>query len=862
MELLERGPYLAELSAGLDEARAGAGSLALVSGEAGIGKTSLVEAFVRAQAGEVRLLWGACDALFSPRPLGPLHDMAPGLRGDLPELLVAEAGRARLFTTFLSELQNRLTIVVFEDVHWADEATLDLLRYLGQRIRRTSALLVVTFRDDELGPDHPLWIVLGDMATSGAIRRILIPPLSETAVHDLVGQRALDAGALYRQTGGNPFFVTEVLASSETAIPATIREAVLARTARLSPDGRAALEAAAVIGQRMESWLLEIVLQDGAAAVAECLAAGVLLIQDDQLAFRHELTRQTILAAISPLRRRALHRQVLKILQQAPESDKYLARLAHHAEASGDRKAVLAFAPQAARQALAARAHREAAALYALAVEVAGELPLDQQAVLYEGLARASDVIDQREQALAAQRQAIQIWHRLGEPLKEGTNYFFLVAKLIGMGRNAEAEQAAAAALALFETANSPAHLALAYQNQATLRLFSSDHAEAIRWIEKMLVLPGVTTNTGAMIRARTTLGAARMFLDYAHGCQLLEQLAEDCLGMGDPIQAANALVHLTVNSAELHHFAIAERYLKTAVAQTSEADVELLRLLLLAEKAHIDLVMGRWTAAADTAGAVLQRPGISVVTRSKALIPLARVRSRRGDPGVWPALDEALALADHAGTLLRLGPARAARAEAAWLAGDPDRAQREARAAYALAVEKQHPWFAGELAYWRWRAGEQIKPPEWLAPPYRLEIEGRWRAAVEEWARLGCVYEQARALSGGDPPAQAAALKIFERLGARPDADFLRQRLQAAGIAAVPVRPRAATRENPFGLTRRQLEVLALLIEGLSNAEIAERLHISAKTAGHHVAAVLSKLDVHSREAAARLARAHPYFS
>jgi DNA-binding CsgD family transcriptional regulator len=224
--------------------------------------------------------------------------------------------------------------------------------------------------------------------------------------------------------------------------------------------------------------------------------------------------------------------------------------------------------------------------------------------------------------------------------------------------------------------------------------------------------------------------------------------------------------------------------------------------------------------------------------------------------------LDEAQAIATHAANVQHLGLVRVALAEAAWLAGDRARALEEARAAYDLAVSKRHPWITGELAFWRWRAGDDVQPlPEWIAQPYALHIGGDWRAAAEEWERLGCRYEQACALADGDAEAQLAALEIFERLGARPAADALRQKLRAAGRRA-PRKPRSSTRENPFGLTGRQVEILRLLVDDLSNAEIAARLHISLKTVDHHVSAVLAKLDVHSREEAAALARQHPLFS
>jgi DNA-binding CsgD family transcriptional regulator len=238
-------------------------------------------------------------------------------------------------------------------------------------------------------------------------------------------------------------------------------------------------------------------------------------------------------------------------------------------------------------------------------------------------------------------------------------------------------------------------------------------------------------------------------------------------------------------------------------------------------------------------------------------LVALGRVQARRGDADPRPVLDEALALAAQTDTLQRLAPVRAARAEAAWLGGDSKRAVAEAAAACGLAIRRKHPWFAGELIYWARLAGSPMAAPSWLAPPFLLQSRGHWRRAAAEWQRLGCPYDQARALAAGDPPAQIEALDIFTRLGAAPAAAMLRQRLRGAGIRHIPRGPRAATRSNPFGLTVRELEILRCLATGLTNGGIGAKLHVSPKTVDHHVSAVLAKLGAASRGEAARIARA-----
>jgi predicted ATPase len=295
MDLLERELSLRALNAAFAEAAKGSGRVVLIGGEAGIGKTSLVEHFTQELHHAACVLWGACDDLFTPRPLGPLHDVALQLSGDFMRLLDAETNRATLFAAFLADVQHqaRPTVIVFEDVHWADEATLDLLKFIGRRIQRVRALLVITYRDDELGARHPLRLLLGDLATSTAVQRLMLEPLSIEAVRTLTQSRAVEPIALHQQTGGNPFFVTEVLANNTSGIPATVRDAVLARTVRCRHQTRGT-EAAPY--RRMSAVAVGGCSGAGSGR-RECMASDVV---GPRLLFAMN-SRQTILDAIATI---------------------------------------------------------------------------------------------------------------------------------------------------------------------------------------------------------------------------------------------------------------------------------------------------------------------------------------------------------------------------------------------------------------------------------------------------------------------------------------------------------------------------------------------------------------------------------
>jgi hypothetical protein len=772
MELLERESHLAALARALAEARGGNGRIALVSGEAGIGKTSLVRRFTAEITPPTRLLWGACDALFTPRPLGPIYDIAPQVGPPLPAQLNDGSDWLTIARTFLANLERRTAVVVIEDVHWADEATLDLLKFLGRRIGQTNSLLILTFRNDELHPQHPLQILLGDLATTGLLRRIPLYGLSVDAVSTLSGDKGIDATSLHRQTNGNPFFVTEVLAGEVATgvasdIPATVRDAVLARVARLAPPARAVLEAAAVIGARIEPWLLAEVTGAEATAAEACLAIGVLQTDGDKLAFRHELARQVILDAISLPQKLTLHRLVLAALQASPVTRNDVARLAHHAEAAGDQQAVLQYVPAAARQAVALGAHREAAAHYQTALRFAGQLPPEAQADLLENRSYHCYLTGQMEAAIEARQEALAIWQRLAQPLKEGDTLRWLSRLNWFASRPAEAYRCATAAINKLEQLPAGPELAAAYSNQAQLCMLAEDNEEAISWGERAVALARQLEATDILVHALNNVGTAETFNGSEAGWAKLEQSLQLALAHDMREHAARAYTNIASAAVTYRNYQRAMSALTAGIAYTTEYELDSWGLYMRGWRVWANFEQGQWDKAADEAQAVLRSSPATAVIRLPALTALGHLRARRGDPGSWALLDEAHALAQETGEFQRIGPVAWARAEAAWLAGDADQTRAEAEAGFRLALDYPHNiWSLGELAFWLWRVDALVEKPLPLAQPYALHMAGNWRAAAAEWERLGCPYEQARALADGDAEAQLQALAIFEKPG------------------------------------------------------------------------------------------------
>ena len=848
--LLEREDALETLVADLEHARLGVGRIVLVGGEAGIGKSSLVRSFVDEHPGDARVLWGYCEALFTPRPLGPVLDIV-GRLGDWPLASVADPDRSRLFMALLDELRRTPTICIVEDIHWADEATLDALKYLGRRIETTPSLLLLTYRDDEIGTRHPLRILLGEFPRA-ATTRLTLAPLSREAVDRLASQAKRSAHQLHEITGGNPFYVTEVLEAGMGDIPPTVRDAVLARAGRLTAGARRLLEAVAVVPGSVEMWLLEELAGLDLAHLAECLSSGMLVPTPRGVGFRHELARLAVERDVAPDRRVLLNEAAFTTLAALPEDDRDLSALAHHADAAGNAEAVLRFAPVAALRAAALGSHREAADQYARALRYSTRLPKEERITLLSAYSDEAYVTGALTEALEARREAIALCREVGDRLREGDNLARIAAPYTRAGLNEEAEEASLSAIAVLEELPPSRELGVAYGFQSYLRMLARDNDEGVAWGERSLALAEQFDDVEARAHALNLIGTSHVMAGrIEQGRDFLQRSLDLSREHGDQVHIALAFTMLGSGLGEMYDLDESDRWLRAHIAFAEEHDFDstYTRAWLAATLAY----RGRWDEATALAQAVLGTT--NVMSRITALITLGRVRARRGDPGASEVLDEALELATPGGHLQRLGHVHAARAEAAWLAGDAGRTVAEARAAYALAVDKRHIWFAGELAYWQWKAGLLDEVPEWIAEPYALQLGGDARGASAAWAERGCVYETARALADGEEEGDLReALETFGALGAVPAANTVRLALRRVG-ASVPRGPRASTRENPAHLTSRELEVLELVAAGLRNAEIAERLVVSRRTVDHHVSAILRKLGARTRGEAAAAA-------
>jgi DNA-binding CsgD family transcriptional regulator/tetratricopeptide (TPR) repeat protein len=861
--LLERDEAFRALSGHVDDAAVGHGRLVFVSGEAGVGKTTFVTAAASAARPRATVAISHCDGSATPAPLGPLSELAVHLPASVwPE----GATRIEVFMSLVDSLRTPPTaqpyLLVIEDAHWADDATLDLLRHLARRIHGCRAVVVVTYRPEDAGPGSGLRLVLGDTASATGLRRIDLSSLTVDGVSLLVadhvrdhpGAEQVDPAHLHEVTGGNPFFVTEVLSGGAPRVPETVRDAVLARVSRLDEAAQRALEIVALAGSWVETGLLEDLFAERLPVIDEPLARGLLIEDGPDVRFRHELARLVVADGVPAGRRVHVHRRILAALTTRGAS---AARLVHHADACGDSAAVVELGTEAGAQAARLGSHREAVEQYRRVLRHADRLgdeqvPARRRAELLQALGYELYVTAQTDAAVATFEAARDLWAAAGSIVRVGDAWRSLSRLSWFAGRSEDAEEQARAAIDLLEREPGPTpELGFAYSNRAQLRMLARDLAGTRDWGARSLAvadqLEAGPARTELQAHALNNLGSIETTAgEVEAGTAMLLESLEVAREADLHEHVARAYANLASTAVIQCRVTDARRYLADGIRYCADRDLDAWTLYLEGWEAVFHLDRGDPARARRLAEALLKRPTLATIPAIEPLVVVGRVMVRRGEPGVAEIIERVAALADSTRELQRIARVVTLKCEVAWLAGDLATCAEVAREAWPVAAQRDGVWDRGAIA--RWLGPEHATSVERIAEPYAAELAADWHAAAALWEGLDSPFEQALSLArSGEREAMSRAVGLFEQVGAPAAAGRVRALLRAHGWPA-PRTPRVSTRRHPAGLTAREAEVLDLLVEGLTDAAIAERLFISRRTAEHHVAAILTKLGVSTR--------------
>jgi DNA-binding CsgD family transcriptional regulator/tetratricopeptide (TPR) repeat protein len=866
--LVERAVELCRLRAALAGCRQRQGGTVLVSGEAGIGKTSLIRAFCAEAAlgkdgrhGEqgARVLSGACEDLLTPRPLGPFRDMFRDAGLALPQ----PGDRDRWIDALLLELDSgsRPVVVVVEDAHWADDATLDILRYVGRRVDRLPALLVVSYRD-EVDDQHPLCRVVGGFT---AALRLPLRPLSDAAVTRIAQEAGRDAEGLVRAAGGNPFFLAEALATPGAEVPVTVRDAVIARVRALPGPAQRAMEVLSVIPGEADTDLLRAALGSSPAVLEPAERAGLVAVRGGRVGFRHELARRAVEGSLLATRRISLNGRVLAALEPTAAEP---SRLVHHAVGAVDLDATARLAPIAAVDAAATDAHHEAFAFARLALDHADLLPPAEAARMHGLAGYAQYALNRFGDAAAQAAAAVTCWESLPEPGAELGRALLLAARMQTMlGRPEQARAHAGRALRVLEPHGTSPDLAYAYGLMGNLGAIEGDCAAALDWSRRSAAAARAVGRRDLEAHAVLYLGVARVGLaaDQPAGSGEVPGLAEmrRALWLAGEAEhgefrcrAASTLATVLIWLGR-HRDALPYLRQVECAARDHRYDYHLFHTL--AQRSHVDLYLGRFDEAERRLREQLAGNHDPAAVLVLPLALLGRLLIRRGDEEGRTLATRAYVLATASRQVHRIAVAGGAMVEDAWLRGDTGAASALAGTLLPLARRANLPYLRGEVLRFLARAGLPAQPFPGCPEGFALGMRGDWRGAARAWAAAGNPYEQALELT--EAPEECVVfegLRQLDELGAAGTASQLRQRLRQRGIRGVPRGPQRATRENPAGLTSRQYSVLRLLAEGLSSTQIAARMYVSPRTVDNHVNGILGRLGVSSRRTAVALAADH----
>ncbi|MCH5642609.1 AAA family ATPase [Gordonia sp. ABSL49_1] len=854
MALVERDRELTRLEAHVDRARAGDGSVVMVTGEAGAGKTAFVEEFTARSAGDMRVLWGQCDPLTTPRPLGPLFDVVDDLSPDSRRTLQGAEHAYDIFDTVARDLASVPTILVIDDVHWADQGTSDFLRHILRRVRRSTTLVVITTRDEASDHADPVQYLRGDVARSSSATSIALQPLSIDAVTHMVGARALDPVALHRVSGGNAFYVTELLDHDGRELPPTIRDAILARTVGLDSASWDVLNLLACSPSAIPDRLLGV-LGIGTDTLTRLGRAHLIRRSVRGIAFWHDLCRLAVADVLPPGAKTPLHQRLIAAYDAVGEQDQ--ATITYHASRAGDTARVRSSAIAAGRNSARSGAHRQSAEFFRMALAVGADDDPAGDAELLELLAAESYLTDHLDEAIDAGERALQLRTVAGDTDAVSADHLSLAVYEWYNANRPAANHHVAQSIAVFESGSPTPPLGHGHAMAAFLALHGGSVTQARAHLEQAKRVSALTGDQSL----RDRIDIVEAICDIVDGevsgrGRLLQVLTRAPTHLDELFSSGYSnLVHFDV---EQRRFVPAAEVLARSIDMTVDNDLPVCHVWQLATRSRLEFLRGRWDDALGDSASVLDGPS-APLARTWPLLVRGLTALRRGADG-RDDLERAWEIGQSYGEPLRVLPVAAALVEQAWLTGLPDdRISGFARLIVDDADGLQ--WTRGDLAVWLSRVGDGNRAgelvPGSVAPPFARYLAGDVSSAAQAFGDAGLEFDAAVALTEtGDTSSIGRGLAALDRLGAFATADRIRRNLRAAGSLAVPSRRRASTRSNAAGLTRRQTEVLALMGEGLTNAELADRLYLSEKTVGHHVSAILDRLAVTNRRDAVRRGR------